>query len=252
MKTLAIAFLLVHVGTVQAAEVVVFAAASLKTALDDVVLGYEEASSDDIVVSYAGTPALARQIEQGAPADLFISANVAWMDELEAQGLLAEGTRQSLLSNRLVLVTSSDVQLAGGDITSDALRPLVAAAETGSPALAMGFVEAVPAGIYGRGALEALGVWDSVASSVVETENVRAALALVARGEVPFGIVYASDALADKSVGVVGTFPAESHPPILYPVALLNDADEAARGFLNYLIQPAATRIFEANGFTRP
>jgi len=226
--------------------VVVFAAASLKNALDDVVAQWEAETGGAVTVAYAGSSALARQIQQGAPADVFISANVAWMDELEADGLIRPGSRRDLLRNRLVLIAhgrdAAPVEVAAGFDLPGLL---------GDGRLAMALVDAVPAGLYGKAALSALGVWDSVAPRVAQADNVRAALALVARGEAPYGIVYATDATADDNVTVVATFPAESHPPIVYPAALAagSDAGDAA-ALLAYLGSAPARPLFERQGFT--
>jgi molybdate transport system substrate-binding protein len=215
-------------------RVTVFAAASLKTALDAIKADH----GGDITLSYAGSSALARQIERGAPADIFISANAAWMDALDAQGHIVGGSRRDLLGNRLVLVASEPVSGNPGALI-------------GSSRLAMALVDAVPAGIYGRAALTHLGLWDRLGGQVVQTDNVRAALALVALGEVPFGIVYATDAAAEPRVHVAHVFGAATHPPITYPAALLRDG-AAARDFLDHLSGPKAQAIFAAHGFLPP
>lgn len=217
--------------TARAESVTVFAAASLKGALDEVVAGWGEEAR----VSYAGSSALARQIAAGAPADLFISANPEWVGWLEAEGVALE--RADLLSNALVLVAGADDPRVG----LEALE--------GGDRVAMGLVEAVPAGIYGKAALESLALWESVAPRVVQADNVRAALALVALGEAPLGIVYATDALAEPEVRVVAEFPAGSHPPITYPVAALS---EAGGPLMDYLQSPAAAEIFARHGFGLP
>ncbi|MBY6048053.1 molybdate ABC transporter substrate-binding protein [Vannielia litorea] len=217
--------------TARAESVTVFAAASLKGALDEVVAGW----SGEARVSYAGSSALARQIAAGAPADVFISANPEWVDWLEAEGVALE--RADLLSNALVLVAGADDLRVG----LEALE--------GDDRVAMALVEAVPAGIYGKTALERLTLWDSVAPRVVQADNVRAALALVALGEAPLGIVYATDALAEPGVRVVAEFPAESHPPIIYPVAALS---EAGGPLMAYLQSPEAAEIFARHGFGLP
>ncbi|MGC9449062.1 molybdate ABC transporter substrate-binding protein [Cereibacter johrii] len=229
-----------------AEEVVVFAAASLKTALDRIAADYEAASGNSVTISYAGSNALAKQIIEGAPADLFLSAAVNWMDEVEKAGLVAEGTRRDLLGNSLVLVAhgrgAAPVEIGPGFDLEGLL---------GGEKLAMALVDAVPAGQYGKASLETLGIWDAVAPSVAQADNVRATLALVASGEAPYGIVYATDAAADESVSVVGTFPADSHPPIVYPAALLTGAEDAAdRAFFERLGAPEAAAVFEAQGFT--
>ncbi|MDX5403731.1 MAG: molybdate ABC transporter substrate-binding protein, partial [Rhodobacterales bacterium] len=220
--------------------------ASMANALAEIETGFEAESGHDLVVSLAGSSALARQIQQGAPADVFISASTDWMDAVEQDGLIEQGTRFDLLGNSLVLVASgadaAPVEIAQG---------LDLAAMLGEGRLAMALVDAVPAGIYGKAALESLGLWDDVAPRVAQTDNVRAALALVATGEAPFGIVYATDAAATDSVTILGTFPADSHPPIIYPVADLANRDSPAENALmEYLRGPAARSAFERQGFT--
>jgi molybdate transport system substrate-binding protein len=226
-------------------DVVVFAAASLKTALDEVAAGWRAETGHTVTISYAGSNQLAQQIIQGAPADIFISAAVNWMDEVEKAGLVAEGTREDLLGNTLVLIAhgkdAAAVEIGAG---------LDLPALLGDGKLAMALVDGVPAGQYGKAALISLGLWDAVAPSVAQSDNVRAALALVSTGEAPYGIVYASDAAADDNVTIVGTFPADSHPPIIYPAALLTEAaDEADRAFFAALGSHAARAAFEAQGF---
>jgi molybdate transport system substrate-binding protein len=224
-------------------DVVVFAAASLKTALDAVAADFETATGHTVTISYAGSNALAKQIIEGAPADIFVSAAVNWMDEVGKEGLIAD--RTDLLGNTLVLVAHgagvSSVQIGQG---FDLIGLL------GDGKLAMGMVDAVPAGQYGKAALESLGVWASVEASVAQSENVRAALALVVSGEAPYGIVYASDAIGEPGVTVVGTFPMGSHPPITYPAALLTGAVDAAdKAFFEALSADAADAKFAAQGF---
>ncbi|NDV98347.1 molybdate ABC transporter substrate-binding protein [Salipiger sp. PrR002] len=229
----------------QADEVTVFAAASLKNAMDEIKAAYEAGSDDKITVSLAGSSALARQIQQGAPADIFISANEPWMDTLEAEGLLEPGTRSDLLRNSIVLIAH------GNDAAPVEIDPgldLQALLEGGR--LAMALVDAVPAGIYGKAALESLGLWQQTAPDVAQADNVRAALALVSTGEAPLGIVYATDAAADDNVSVIGTFPEDSHPPIIYPVADIATRDTPAESaFLDYLHGPEARAAFERQGF---
>ena len=233
-------------GRVVAAEVTVFAAASLKNALDDVLQAWHEASGNAAVVSYAGSAQLARQIELGAPADLFISANPEWMDYLEEAKLIEVASRQDLLGNRLVLVAhgkdAAPVEIGPGLDLVDLLA---------QGRLAMAMVDSVPAGMYGKAALRHLGLWAGVQDHVAQADNVRAALTLVALGEAPYGIVYATDAAAEDDVTVVATFPEESHPPIVYPVALtLRDDTPEARGLLAFLASPEARPLFERQGFT--
>lgn len=228
-----------------AEEVVVFAAASLKTALDGVAADFQAQTGHRVTISYAGSNALAKQILEGAPADLFISAAENWMDEVEKAGLVVPGSRSDLLGNSLVLVAH------GKDAAPVAIEPgFDLKGLLGDGRLAMGMVASVPAGQYGKAALESLGVWAAVEPQVAQTDNVRAALALVSSGEAPYGIVYASDAVADDHVTVTGTFPADSHPAIVYPVALLTGAaDVADRAFLDALKADAADAVFSAQGF---
>ncbi|MCF8511662.1 MAG: molybdate ABC transporter substrate-binding protein [Rhodobacteraceae bacterium] len=227
-------------------EVVVFAAASMKTALDGVAADFQAATGHKVTISYGGSNALAKQILEGAPADIFLSAAVNWMDEVEKAGLLADGTRTDLFGNRLVLIAH------GANAAPVKIRPgLDLAALLGDGKLSMAMVDAVPAGQYGKAALESLGLWSAVAPSVAQSENVRAALALVSAGEAPFGIVYATDAASDDNVSVVGTFPAESHAPIIYPGAVLKTAkDDADLAFFKALSQDAADAKFSAQGFS--
>jgi molybdate transport system substrate-binding protein len=233
-------------GPVRAADIIVFAAASLKNALDDAVTRYETKTGREVVVSYAASSALAKQIEAGAPADVFFSADLDWMDELEKKTLIDVASRHTLLGNTLVLIApkASTVSLP----MKKNLPLLEALGPDGR--LAMASVDAVPAGKYGKAALTYLGVWDAVSKRVAQAENVRAALAFVAKGEAPLGIVYGTDAKAEPGVRVVATFPAESHPKILYPLALLAGANPDARGFLEFLLSPEAAAAFEAQGFS--
>ncbi len=243
LRTLVLLCLLLP-QTARAEPLTVFAAASLKTALDAVAADFAEATDGDMpAISYAGSSALARQIEQGAPADLFVSANAEWMDRVAQAGLLAEGTRRDLLGNRLVLIAP------GAEGAPLALEDLPERLADGR--LAMALVEAVPAGIYGQAALEALGVWEKIAPQVVQTDNVRAALALVALGEASLGLVYATDAAAEPRVHVVAEVPEHLHPPIVYPAAILAPGDTPhARAFLKYLAGPEAAGQFQRQGFT--
>ncbi len=231
----------------QAQGVVVFAAASMKNALDDAAANWAKASGRPAPrISYAASSALAKQIESGAPADLFISADLDWMDYLAKKSLIRSDTRVSLLGNRIVLVG------AKASTANVALKPGVdLAALLGSGRLAMGNVDSVPAGKYGKAALEKLGAWDKVREKIAQADNVRAALLLVSRGEAPLGIVYATDAAADPQVKVIATFPEDSHPPIVYPVAVTKDSSGAdAQALLTYLRSPAAKPVFEKQGFT--
>jgi molybdate transport system substrate-binding protein len=231
----------------QAAEVTVFAAASLKTALDEIAAGWQAESGNSAVLSYGGSSALAKQIIEGAPADIFISASTEWMDAVADAGLVVPESRVDLLGNRLVLIAHG----AGvAPVTLDGSTDLAGMLAGGK--LSMAMVSSVPAGQYGKEALTSLGLWDSVKDSVAQSENVRAALKLVALGEAPLGIVYGSDAIADAvSVTVVATFPEASHSPIIYPAALIaTGATPEAAAFLDYLSSLDARLVFEAQGFT--
>jgi len=228
-----------------AADVTVFAAASLKEALDQQAKQFEASTANKVIVSYGASSALAKQVQSGAPADLFISADRDWMDYVEQRNLLARGTRVDLLRNSLVLIAPAR-SLANLHI-GPGFR---LAAALGNEKLAMANPDSVPAGKYGKAALENFGVWTSVAKQVARTDNVRGALALVSRGEAPFGIVYATDAQADTGVRVVDTFPPDSHPPIVYPAAVLaSSKSAAARSFLDYIRSPPAKRGWEKYGF---
>jgi molybdate transport system substrate-binding protein len=239
------AFLVGGPAPAAAAEVTVFAAASLKEALDTQATRFQADTGNKVVVSYAASNTLAKQIEAGAPADLFISADLDWMDYLEQRGQIVSASRVNLLRNTLVLVAPAASPAALRIAPGFGL-----AAVLGSNKLAMANPDAVPAGKYGKTALESLGVWGGVEKQVVRAENVRAALALVARGEAAFGIVYRTDALAEKGVRIVDTFPASSHPAIVYPAARIADRDSAAaKALLDYLGSAAARGIWEGYGF---
>lgn len=246
-RTLFGALAALGLATPAAAEpLLVFAAASLKTALESAAAAWEAETGGEASLAFAGSSALARQIEQGAPADVFLSANAAWMDALDDAGLIRRATRRDLLSNRLVLIAHRADAPA---VTLDATLDLPAL--LGDGRLAMALVESVPAGVYGRQALESLGLWAAAAPRVAQADNVRAALALVARGEAPLGIVYATDATAEPGVSVVATFPAETHDPIVYPGAVVAEsAHPRAAAFLDFLASEAARPHFAAQGFT--
>lgn len=225
------------------ADTTVFAAASLKTALDEIADDFTARTGIPIVRSYGGSPALARQIAEGAPADIFLSASGQWMDELADRGLIRPESRRDLLGNRLILV-------AHGTVAPVAIDPGLDLAEMlAGGKLAMALVDSVPAGQYGKQALESLGLWQGVEANVVQSETVRAALKLVEIGEAPFGIVYASDAIAGRGVTVAGTFPADSHAPVVYPAALTVTSGADAQDFLDYLETPGAEAVFVAQGF---
>jgi molybdate transport system substrate-binding protein len=230
-----------------AADVLVFAAASLKNALDDAIADYGKKTGVKVEVSYAASGPLARQIDAGAPADLFISADTDWMDDVAKHGAIRPDSRVDLLGNRLVLVTAKAHPVAVK------LAPDADLAGTlGDGRLAIGDPQSVPAGKYGQAALEKLGLWASVEPKLARAENVRAALALVSRGEAPLGIVYATDAAADPGVAIAAEFPEGSYPAIIYPAALVKDSKNAgAKPFLEYLESPAAAPFFTRQGFTR-
>ncbi len=224
----------------------VFAAASLKNALDAIADDWRREPGKHATISYAASSTLAKQIENGAPADLFISADRDWMDYLEQRKLIDPKSRVDLLGNRLVLIAPKDNK------TELVIRPgFDLAGALGDGRLAMADPVAVPAGLYGKAALEALGAWPSVANHIAAAENVRAALLLVARGEAPLGIVYQTDAAAEPGVRIVASFPPDTHPPIVYPMALTAaSANPDAPSLAAYLRGPAARTRFEAQGFT--
>lgn len=235
-------------GTARAQDqaVLVFAAASLKNALDEIAANWHGASGKTATISYAASSALAKQIEAGAPADVFVSADLDWMDYLQDKDLVNADTRTSLLGNRIVLVAPAD-----SAVNAKIAPGFDLAALLGDGRLAMADPNAVPAGKYSKAALEALQVWPSVQDRVAPAENVRAALALVGRNEAPLGIVYRTDAAADQGVKVVDTVPDETHPPIVYPAALTAEStNPAAPAFLAYVASDAARPIFERWGFT--
>jgi molybdate transport system substrate-binding protein len=228
------------------APLTVFAAASLKESMDEAALAYERDTGTPVRVSYAASSALARQIEQGAPAGVFFSADLEWMDYLQQRGKIEPGTRRNLLGNQLVLVAPHT-----GAAQVDLRDPASLRRALGDGRLALGQTASVPAGKYARGALESLQLWPSVQAQLAESDSVRGALLLVARGEAPLGIVYASDARAEPRVRVVATFPGDSHPPIVYPVAAVQgERGPAARAFVQWLASPAARAIFRQRGFS--
>lgn len=229
-----------------AGSVTVFAAASLREALDDFNAQFSAATGIKTAVSYAATSALARQIESGAPADVFISADLTWMDYAVAHRLVDGATRVNLLGNALVLIAPNDSKLKdiaiakGFDVTALA----------GDGRIAVADIKAVPAGRYAKAALEALGALPAAEPKLAQAENVRAALSFVARGETPVGIVYATDAKSEPGVKVIGVFPEDSHPPVTYPAAATATATPAAARYLQMLRSPAAKATFERYGFS--
>ena len=229
-----------------AADVTVFAAASVKEALDEVVGRFDADAGYRTRVSYGASSVLARQIEHGAPADLFLSADVEWMDYLTARKLIDAKSRVALLSNRLVLISPA------GSKVKVAIAPGFPLGELlGTNRLAMADPDHVPAGRYAQSALETLGAWTGVSGKIAPTENVRAALALVARRETPLGIVYRTDALAERKVRIVAEFPVSAHPRIVYPAALsASSRSPAAVQLLAFLQSQIAHAIWEKHGFT--
>jgi molybdate transport system substrate-binding protein len=253
LKKLTLAALGALVGLLQAPAhaqgqtVTVFAAASLKTALDDVAAEWRKETGKTARISYAASGPLAKQIEAGAPADIFISADVAWMDYAAERKLIKAETRRNLLGNALVLVAPADSKA----------QPMEIGAQTDFNALlgrdgrlVMGEPRSVPAGAYAQKALTSLGLWDKVKERVAQTESVRATLLFVARGEAPAGIVYRSDAHAEPKVKVLGTFPDSSHAPIVYPIAIIAaSSNPDAKAFYDYLATPAASAVFKRESF---
>lgn len=240
-RLVALAFVLVCSSPLLAEEVLVFAAVSLTDALKDVAVGYEKGTGDKLVFNLGASSMLARQIREGAPADLFLSADEAQMDGLEKAGLLLSGSRRSLLSNALVVVVSSD---GGPKFTSP--RDLLSVRT-----LALAEPKIVPAGVYAKQYLKKLGLWDALASRVVPTENVRACLAAVEAGNADAGIVYRTDALISRKVRVAWAVPAEEGPHVSYPVAIVKGAAHSggAKRLAAYLGSEAATEVFARYGF---
>jgi molybdate transport system substrate-binding protein len=245
---LALAGLIFAMASAQAQDagktVTVFAASSLTDGLKEIASLYEAKTGIKITLSFGASSAIARQIDQGADADVFLSADEDWMDFLQKRGRLVDMTRHDVLGNQLVLIASHGT----APITIAPHFDLLGALKGGR--LAVGDPTSVPAGKYARAALTTLGVWDSVSTHLAQAENVRVALEYVARGETPLGIVYSTDAKAESDVYVVGTFPPNSHPPIVYPVALTKTAVPQAKDFLTFLEGPQSRAVFEKDGFT--
>lgn len=236
------AALIALASAAHADEITIFAAASLKTALDEIAAQWQKDHGDTVLISYAGSSKLAKQIQKGAPADLFISASTDWMDAVEKSGDIDPATRTDILGNTLVLVGTGTPAAAP---VADLPKML------GDGKLAMALVDSVPAGQYGKQSLEKLGLWAGVEPHVAQADNVRAALKLVATGEAPLGIVYGSDAVAEPGVGAVTIFPADSHDAIIYPGAVTKSADTPqAAAFLLSLKHGPAEALFKAQGFT--
>jgi molybdate transport system substrate-binding protein len=223
---------------------VVFGAASLANVLQDIGNDYIRQTGQDISFSFAGSSVLARQIEAGTRADVFVSADEEWMDYLQSRKLIDPKTRHDIIMNRLVLIAP-----AASDSKLKIAPHFALAAALGKERLAIGDPGSVPAGRYARAALTNLGVWSEVSRHIVPAEDVRSALAFVARGETPLGIVYETDALIEKRVRIVDTFPDESHPPITYPVALISTAKPGAGRFVGYMKSPAGRAVFAHYGF---
>ncbi len=237
---------LVLAAPAQAKDLLVFAAASTKNAAEDIAKLYAAEGKGTVTYSFASSSDLAKQIENGAPVTIFISADTKWMDYLAERNLIVADSRRDLLANKLVLIAPIDSDLAI-ELATDA--PL--ADKLGDGKLALGEPESVPVGRYGKAALESLGIWAQVEPKVARTKDVRASLALVERGEAAAGIVYATDAAISKKVKVVAEFPAETHPKIVYPVAFVAGGnDEAARAFYDFLNGPQARTVFLEYGFT--
>lgn len=231
----------------QAADkVTVFAAASLTNAMHDIAAQYQKEKGVQVVSSFASSSTLARQIEQGAPADLFISADQQWMDYSISKQQIVENTRYTLLGNELVLVAAKASKIDKVEIDDKTQWTKL----LGDSRLAVGDPDHVPAGIYAKEALQKLGAWSTLEPKLARASDVRGALALVEREEAPLGIVYGSDAIASKKVKVVGTFPASSHKPVEYPMAIVKDHEKPeVRAFYDYLKTPAASAIFKQYGF---
>jgi molybdate transport system substrate-binding protein len=224
----------------------IFAAASMKTALDQIATAWKAKTGKSVAISYASSAVLAKQIEAGAPADLFISADLKWMDYLDEAGLLRPRTRETLLGNQLVLVAPADAKT-----TVAIAKGFDLAGAIGSGKLAVCTISSCPAGLYGKEALEKLGVWAAIEPKLAQADNVRGALLLVARGEATLGIVYATDAKAEPKVKVVGIFPESSHEPIVYPAAIPKESKNPdAAALEHYLSAPESIKIFEEQGFT--
>lgn len=226
--------------------ITVFAAASLKNALDDANATFTKATGIKVTASYAASSALAKQIEQGAPADVFISADLKWMDYVNERKAIKEATRFNLLGNKLVLIAPKESKLDKVSIANG----LDIAKLAGDGRIAVADVKAVPAGLYAKAALESLGAWKDAEPKLAQAENVRATLAFVARGETPLGIVYATDAQIEPKVKIIGVFPDGSYPPVTYPAAATTNAKPTAARYLQFLRTGVAKAIFEKYGFS--
>jgi molybdate transport system substrate-binding protein len=246
MRLLYVLLVLLLPLTARAQEVTVFAAASLTDAMKDISAKWAAAGHKPLVMSFGSSSTLARQIEQGAPANVFASADEKWMDYLAQKNLIVADTRKDLLGNDLVLVVAADKPMHVTINKSFDLMALLGA----NGRLATGDPAHVPAGIYAEQSLKKLGMWDNVSPRLARTEDVRAALLLVERGEAPAGIVYATDAAVSKAVMIAGTFPADSHDPVSYPFAVTKSGDTPeARALLQFLTSPPAREVFAQRGF---
>ncbi len=236
-----------HLTAAAADSVTIFAAASTTNAVTDIGKLFSKKGFGEMIPSFASSSTLAKQIENGAPAQIYLSADLKWMDYLEKKGLIEPGSRFDLLGNRIVLIVPEESRVDRVDIGPGfGLASLL-----GDGYLSMGDPDHVPAGIYGKQALESLGVWKDVETRIARQKDVRSALALVERGESPLGVVYATDASISKKVRVVGTFPEDSHPKIIYPVAMVKDGETAvSKAFLEFLKSDEARTIFESYGFS--
>ncbi|HRF09038.1 MAG TPA: molybdate ABC transporter substrate-binding protein [Xanthobacteraceae bacterium] len=250
LSAFALTFTLPAIAPLKAQEnqpFIVFAAASMKNALDEIAGEWSKANKTEVKISYAASSALAKQMENGAPADLFISADLKWMDYVADKKLIKANTRQNLLGNTLVLIARKDDKFKEVKIGPN----FDLAGLLGNGRLSVGQVDSVPAGLYAKAALEKLGIYKSVEGKLAQAENVRVALAYVSRGEAPLGIVYGTDAASEKQVIVIGTFPEGSHPAIVYPVAQLESSkNPKAAEFLKSLSSPSAQAIFKKHGFS--
>jgi molybdate transport system substrate-binding protein len=228
-------------------SIIIFAAASLKNALDDTNAAFTRATGVKVVSSYAASSALAKQIESGAPADVFVSADLKWMDYVAEHKLIKPDTRINLLGNKLVLIAPKDSKLDKVEIA----KGFDIAKIAGDGRIAVADVKAVPAGLYAKAALESLGAWATAEPRLAMAENVRATLAFVARGETPIGIVYETDAKVEPNVKIVGVFPESSHPPVIYPVAATaSGGNPATPRYLGFLRAGGAKAILEKYGFS--
>jgi molybdate transport system substrate-binding protein len=230
----------------QLQKIIVFAAASTTNAMTEIAKRFEKLQPVQVRLSFASSSTLAKQIENGAPVDIFLSANPKWMDYLFAKGAIVPSSRSDLLGNRIVLIAPQDSSLENLSVDSAMnLTDLL-----GDGRMAMGDPDHVPAGMYGKKALEKLGLWNAVKGRLARAKDVRAALVLVERGETPLGQVYATDAAISNKVKIVGTFPEQSHPPIIYPVAMVNQS-VYTKEFITFLKSETATEIFRKYGFSQ-